>query len=98
MKDLLRAPWSDQPLRCGVRLLAWVFVACGTWAIGLVIYFAVVQGAPKGTPMKFYALLIGVAYMTALALSSALHGKAPHGWLPWQTKKPPAPEREESRS
>lgn len=83
MKDLLRAPWSNQPVRSGVRFLAWLFVACGVSGIGIFVYFTAVDGLP---PLKIGAVFIGGLYMTVLFLSSAIHGKAPHGWIPWETK------------
>jgi drug/metabolite transporter superfamily protein YnfA len=84
MNALLRPPWSDQPLRRSVRVLAWLFVACGLVTIGLVIHVIILNGMPPDLPLKVYVLFGGVLYMTALVLSSAIHGKAPHGWIPWE--------------
>jgi hypothetical protein len=85
MNDFLRPPWSDQPLRRSVRALAWLFVAFGLFTMGLAIQVILVNGMLGDLPLKAWGLCGVALYMTALFLSSAIHGKAPHGWIPWES-------------
>ena len=84
MHDLLKAPWANQPVGPFIRVLAWVFVACGFFAYGGLTYFTVKEGVPTSLPLEFLGLLVGTLYMLAIFLFVAIKGKAPSGWVPWK--------------
>ena len=84
MHEFLRAPWANQAVSPFVRILAWVFVACGVFAFSAGIYFSFMDGVPTNLPIEGYALLVGTLYLMAIFLFVGIRGRAPSGWLPWR--------------
>lgn len=84
MKELLEAPWSNQPVRPFVRFLAWIFVACDVLALSLVGYFSAKEGIPREHMLFVIGGLALILYALFLFGRVALTGKAPSGWLPWK--------------
>lgn len=84
---LLKAPWSGQKAGGVVRLFALVFVLCGIFTLGALAYFGFKDGVPQKYILFVLGMAIGVVYFTLLFGHVAVKGRAPFGWLPWNSGK-----------
>jgi hypothetical protein len=84
MREILKAPWANEPVGPFVRFLAWVFVACGLFAFGSAAYFTAKEGLPTSMPLKAYCIILSTVYLLAVFLFVGLRGRAPSGWVPWK--------------
>ena len=82
MREILKAPWSNQKVTPFVRGLAWVFVSCAAFSFSGAIYFTLKEGLPTVSPVKFLGLTLLSLYLSAVFLFVAVKGKAPSGWAP----------------
>ena len=84
MRELLKAPWSNQSVGWFVRVLAWIFVACGMTALAAGVYFSIAEFRAEDWSLAACAMVVGALYVLALFFFVAFCGKAPAGWLPWR--------------
>lgn len=80
----MKAPWSGDKVSTFIRILAWFFVLCATFAIGGSIYFSYKDGLPKIEDFRGLFGAVSGVYLYFVFLKVALSGKAPLGWIPWR--------------
>ena len=77
-------PWSEQPVRRWVRVLAWIWVALFVLVLPLAVFFTWQDG---GIPREYWLFTglfaLGELYFTVLLYHVATKGFAPRTWLPW---------------
>jgi len=80
-----KPPWSGQPVRRWVRVLAWIFVILALMAglIGMVLLLHGTGIAKEQLPMALL-FLFGEIYFVAVLLHVIIKGTAPSSWLPWR--------------
>jgi hypothetical protein len=80
-----KPPWSGQPVRLWVRILAWIFVILALLAgIGAAVFITLEGGVPREDLPSLGLFLVGELYFVCLLAHVGIKGVAPTSWLPWK--------------
>ena len=80
-----KPPWSGQPVRPWVRVLAWIFVILALLGgIGAAIFVTLEGGVPIEELPLLALFLAGELYFICLLAHVGIKGVAPTSWLPWR--------------
>jgi hypothetical protein len=82
LKQLLTAPWSNQPVSPFSRALAWILSVLFGLAFVFAGYFSMKEGV-SGLAPEIALMIVVCFYIWLLFIYVARKGKAPRGWLPW---------------
>lgn len=86
----MEAPWKGEKVNFFFRMLAWIFIVCGIFAFGSVLFLWVYDGmninhaiSVNELPSTLFSTFASV-YIFLLVAKVAVSGKAPSSWIPWQ--------------
>ncbi len=85
--DYKRPPWSGQSVKKWIRVLAWIWVILLALLGPVLIWLLVIDGIPKEDIMSVAGIVAGELYMTLLFAHVAFRGRAPKGWIPWDSSR-----------
>jgi hypothetical protein len=82
----MEAPWNGEKVNSFVRILAIIFIICGLFAFGSLLFALLEKGELTFSNIDF-RMLIGILsapYCFLLFLKVAVTGHAPKSWIPWK--------------
>ena len=78
-----RPPWSNQPVKMWIRVLAWIWVILLVFLTAVLVWMIIPDKIPQEDILNVLGVVAGELYMTLLFAHVAIRGRAPAGWIPW---------------